>query len=612
MTDRASYVFSSRRISAALSVALAACSQGGSGFAAPRDEPAPTEAEAEPVARMPDSGKAKMMDGGVSTRPTVPNSVGTPAAADGSVQEAEPTEPDPPRIAVSELSAETKAWWSYQRAAAYSVVTSSVKVPMRDGVKLACTLSRPGATDRAPAVGRFPGLVVEFTPYVLSPLNGSEAAFFSKRGYNGLVCALRGIGESGDEWQGVFASQDGRDAHDLVEWLATQPFADGRVGMFGMSYGGATSYGAAVEQAPHLLAIAPMEPPHDIYHDINYPGGIETKADGTINNWPPIAQLASFFAIDPIAEYESWHAHPTYDSFWQDRGLRGRHAGIKVPVLTIGGWVDPNFRSGTLANIEAALDRTWAIYGQWAHLPPVDLETCSGGPCAEQPLPAGVLLAWFDHWVMQLEGVPIPPQPTFVSEEGPRAKNDATGPSTEWRDLSAWLPAGADSLSYQLGSDGSLVPVADAPQPLTFHEPGEADEPDAALTFTSTAVAEDRVLLGHPRLALRATLSGSDANLYVQLLDVNEAGDETLVNDGFLKASHRTSHTDPEAVPVGRAIDYQIEIRAQHYRFASGHRVRLRLWGGSKDALIQPSPVDVTVETGGHSTLTLPGFAATP
>ena len=113
-------------------------------------------------------------------------------------------------------------------------------------------------------------------------------------------------------------------------------------------------------------------------------------------------------------------------------------------------------------------------------------------------------------------------------------------------------------------------------------------------------------------LALRAKLSAPDANFYVQLLDVDDAGEETLVNDGFLKASHRTSHTDPEPAPVGQAIDYKIEIRAQHYRFAAGRRVRIRLWGGAKDAVIQVPSVDVAIETGTHATLSLPGFAAAP
>jgi predicted acyl esterase len=119
----------------------------------------------------------------------------------------------------------------------------------------------------------------------------------------------------------------------------------------------------------------------------------------------------------------------------------------------------------------------------------------------------------------------------------------------------------------------------------------------------------ERVFLGHPKLALRAKLSTPDANFYVQLHDVDDAGKETLVNDGFLKASHRTSHTNPEPAPVGQALDYQIEIRVQHYRFAAGHRVRIRLWGGSKDALVQILPIDVTMETGTHATLSLPGFA---
>jgi uncharacterized protein len=76
--------------------------------------------------------------------------------------------------------------------------------------------------------------------------------------------------------------------------------------------------------------------------------------------------------------------------------------------------------------------------------------------------------------------------------------------------------------------------------------------------------------------------------------------------------SHRTSHTDPEPVPVGKALDYAIEVRAQHFRFVAGHRVRIRIWGGPTVNLVQPDPVDVKIETDAHSTLTLQGFAAAP
>jgi len=202
-----------------------------------------------------------------------------PGAGAGGDAAAPPTT----HVTITAQSMATKTWWSYQRAAKYTAVTSTEKVPMRDGTPIGCTLSRPGNAGM-PEAGRFPGLVVEFTPYALNANNNNaEAAFFAQRGYNALMCTLRGIGESGGTWQHAASSQDGRDAHDLVEWLATQPFSDGRIGQLGESYGGGTTYGAAVEQPPHLRAIAPMQAPANLYDDVNYPGGIETTQGGTMS-----------------------------------------------------------------------------------------------------------------------------------------------------------------------------------------------------------------------------------------------------------------------------------------------------------------------------------------
>jgi len=514
-----------------------------------------------------------------------------------------PTQPEPKRLVVSDPSAATKAWWSYDRRASYTVASSAIKVSVRDGTPIDCTLSQP-AQDGVVVPGKHPGLVAEFTPYVLqSDQYQNESAFFVKRGYTTLVCLLRGIGASGGKWQHAFAPQDGRDAHDLVEWLAAQPFSDGRIGVFGESYGAGTTYGAAVEQPPHLCAIAPMQSPGTLYDDVNYPGGIEATAGGPMNFWPPIAELMSQGAISADEEFALYRAHPTYDAFWQERTIRGRYDRIQVPVLALGGWTDNFFRSGMLTNVEPLLERTWVFYGQWVHTIPVDLGTCDT-QCAADPLPGGVLLAWFDRWVMALPNTPIPEKPTFLSFEGPAAGGKG------WRELSSWLPAGPDALRYELGSDATLTSMASATQPMTFHEPGDTTESGVSLTFTTPALEADRVLVGPATLDLRVTLSGSDANFYVQLLDVDDKNTEALVNDGFLKASHRSSHTDPTAVSPGQALDYHIEVRPQHYRFRAGHRVRIRLWGGATDTLVQPSPVDITVETGARSKLSMPGFAA--
>src|SRR5262249_1320876 len=152
-----------------------------------------------------------------------------------------------------------------ERAATYDVVGTTVDVPMRDGVTIACDLRRPARGD-VPVEEPLPSLVVEFTPYALMrDLCLREADFFASRGYVALVPLLRGVGRSGGAWEFGSFVQCGRDGHDLVEWLAAQPYSSGRVGMLGESFGGQTSYSTAVEQPRHLVAIAPMQSPSSLY-----------------------------------------------------------------------------------------------------------------------------------------------------------------------------------------------------------------------------------------------------------------------------------------------------------------------------------------------------------
>lgn len=503
-----------------------------------------------------------------------------------------------------QLSSGTQAWWAYEREATYEVKRTQVKVPMRDGTLIGCQLARPAINSFRAAPGKFPSLVVEFTPYtLLSGFFETEANFFTRRGYNTLVCSMRGTGKSEGAWTHAMTNRENQDAYDLVEWLATRSYSDGRVGQFGESYGGYTTYGVAVEGPPHLRAVAPLQSPGSLYDDVIYPGGIKATEGGTIDNWPEVAVMMTGRVVDKAAEYAIGREHPTFDAFWQDGALVGRAKNITVPVLSIGGWNDIYFRSGTLSLIEEALDRTWAIYCPFTHIYPVSLT--ENEPIAFQ-LPSGVLLAWFDHWVMELPNVPIPAEPNFVSYEG------SWDTGRGYQELPGWNPAGADALTYQLGADGTLASNAPGGNTVQFHEPAEPTAAGGSVTFATAPLDTDRVLLGHSTLKMRATLSASDANFYVALIDAAPNGKETVVNDGFLKASHRLSHVTPTDVTPGVPVDYEIGIRADHFRFPAGHRVLLRISGGASNALVPvTTPVDVTISTGSASTLRLPGFAKT-
>jgi predicted acyl esterase len=141
---------------------------------------------------------------------------------------------------------------------------------------------------------------------------------------------------------------------------------------------------------------------------------------------------------------------------------------------------------------------------------------------------------------------------------------------------------------------------------VTIHEPAEPDAKGGSATFTSSALAADHSLLGHAELHLRATLSAPDASFYVELIDLDDKNRETLVNDGFLKASHHESDTDPKPVAAGVPFDYVVPIRAHHYRFVAGHSVRLRISGGKSTSLVPAAtPVDIMIQTGSASTLHL-------
>lgn len=226
------------------------------------------------------------------------------------------------------------------RAADQYAVTyqDNVEVKMRDGVVLRADVYRPQAE------GRFP-VLLQRTPY-----NKYEGVGFgikaAARGYVVILQDVRGRYASDGEW--YLFKHEANDGYDTVEWAAALPYSDGRVGMFGGSYVGATQMLAAIAHPPHLAGICPSVTASNYHSNWTYEGGAfeqlfgESWASGlahdTLAHWVDrnsdklkgiwklpltrypllsIPQSDSDGSLTPyLAPYFlDWLAHPNYDDY---------------------------------------------------------------------------------------------------------------------------------------------------------------------------------------------------------------------------------------------------------------------------------------------------------
>src|ERR1700741_2910477 len=127
-----------------------------------------------------------------------------------------------------------------------------VKIPLRDGVKLNATVYTP-RQQKEPAP-----CVFTLTPYISQSYH-DRGVYFAAHGYPFLTVDVRGRGNS----EGVFKANgnEARDGYDIVEWLARQPYCNGKVAMWGGSYAGYVQWAAATQLPPHLATIVPVASP---------------------------------------------------------------------------------------------------------------------------------------------------------------------------------------------------------------------------------------------------------------------------------------------------------------------------------------------------------------
>src|SRR5215467_258778 len=257
----------------------------------------------------------------------------------------------------------------------YAVITQNgVPMKTRDGVTLYSDIYRPRVD------GKFPVILMR-TPYDKSVGWASAPAYqIATHGYVVIVQDVRGRYTSEGEWYTFRHESD--DGYDAVEWAAMLPYSNGKVGMIGGSYVGATQMLAAIAHPPHLAGICPVVTASNYHDGWTYQGGaLEQWFDqnwatqlATNTLWRLIAKNTNALLGAPTLPlthypafnypalpagadatgqlapyYLDWLAHPDYDAYWKQWSIEEHFADIRVPALHIGGWYDI-FLNGTLRN----------------------------------------------------------------------------------------------------------------------------------------------------------------------------------------------------------------------------------------------------------------------
>ena len=508
-------------------------------------------------------------------------------------------------------------------------------ITLKDGCRLAARMWLPADAEQHPVPA-----VLEYIPYRKrdgtrgrdEPMHG----YFAGHGYAAIRVDMRGSGESDGVLQDEYLQLELDDAVEVIDWIARQPWCDGKVGMMGKSWGGFNCLQVAAMRPKPLKAVLSVCSTDDRYaDDIHYMGGCLLNDN---HWWGDIMLAYQARPADPALFGEGWRdnwlkrlnempfwpatwmKHQARDDYWRQGSICEDYGAVQCPVLLIGGWADA-YTNAIPRMLEHLKVPRRAIIGPWAHIYPHD----------GVPGPAiGFLqeaVKWWDHWLKGARnGAMDGPMLWSWLEDSARPATTATYRDGRWVGDQTWPSNNVTMQSWSLGA-GVLAPkqqpAVDLPicSPQTVGVgcgewmgagcPGEmpADQrmDDAgSLAFDSAPLAEALDLLGAPVLELEFSVDRPVAQICARLSDVFPDGAAQRTSYAVFNLDHLAGHDKPQRLEPGKRYRARILLNALGHRFQAGHRVRLAI-STAYWPLIWPTPerVTLTVHTA-NSRLALP------
>jgi putative CocE/NonD family hydrolase len=518
-----------------------------------------------------------------------------------------------------------------ERPATYGMRIDTAGIRMPDGVELSADLYMPTGGKSGE---RYP-VLLEYLPY--RKMEGRSRnyplySYFVQRGYVLAAVDIRGTGNSqGRLIPYEYSDIEHEDGESVIAWLARQPWSNGNVGMFGISWGGFNSIQMALRNPPALKAIIAIDATEDLYEeDVHFIDGIIH-----VDSWEMSQDLdnarpgAPDYVIDEAYFRDRFDTPPwmlTYKrqqrdgAFWDRASAKGRYDQIRVPSFFIGGWYD-GYRDSVPRMLEHLRAPVKAIVGPWSHAWPNEPYPKPGMEWRREAV------RWFDQWLRGIDtGILDEPRFAVYVRDW-----HAPGPFLEtapghWRYEDGWPIARVQPQRWYPQPDHGLRTTQSADTehelrnvPSIGYEAGgpvmwwgdvahDQRGTDAySLVYDSEPLAADTEILGMPRALLSVAADAPRANWFVRVSDVAPDGTVTQVAGAGFNGTHRESAREPAAIVPGQTFELTVDLHFTSWTFPKGHRIRVAV-NNSQWPMLWPSayPLTSMLNLGARSSIELP------
>lgn len=467
------------------------------------------------------------------------------------------------------------------------ICEQDVPVKLRDGITIYTDIYRPKGEDNIPVLvswsmyGKRPGDgmsewqvmgVVPGTISTMAKFESPDPGYWCHKGYAIANVDPRGVGHSEGDIN-MFGSQDARDGYDFIEWLATQHWCNGKVGMSGNSCVAMTQFRIAAQQPPHLTCIAPWEGTTDIYRQSLYEGGIPAL---TFNEFIVGSMTGPSLIDDQVA---MGRKYPLLNEYWEDK--IPDLSKIKIPAYICASWSHFHLAGSVLAFRKIKSKKKWIRFHREQEWPDM-----------YNPDNIADLTRFFDRYLKNIHnGWEMTPKVRLEVMDAFDCDYQTNRPEKEFP-----LKRTEYTRFYLNAADGSLNT-----EPVPVEAKASYDPENEELNFDIT-FNEDVEITGYSFLRLFVEVDGhDDADLFITLKKLDEDGNwlpTYILNEphpgpwGKMRVSHRKldeklstkfqpvqEHKMEEKLSPGEIVQCDIEIVPTSRIWHKGQTFRVEIAG---------------------------------